>query len=35
MRDFDLILGMDWLAKYQVSINCKKETLYMPDIEIV
>ena len=22
LRDFDAILGMDWLKKYRVAINC-------------
>ena len=25
MRSFDLILGMDWLAKYEVIIDCKSK----------
>jgi len=24
LTDFDIILGMDWLAKYQAQINCPK-----------
>ncbi|XP_062119196.1 uncharacterized protein LOC133832938 [Humulus lupulus] len=25
MNDFDVILGMDWLTKYNATINCKKK----------
>ncbi|CAA0806546.1 Unknown protein, partial [Striga hermonthica] len=30
MRDFDVILGMDWLTRYQADIRCQKRevTLY-------
>ena len=33
IHDFDLILGMDWLATYHASINCfKKEVVFkMPN----
>lgn len=34
-RDFDVILGMDWLSLYQVNINCKFKTLEMPCIGTV
>ena len=31
MRDFDIILGMDWLSKYHATIDCRrKNILYQP-----
>lgn len=27
LTDFDIILGMDWLAKYQAQINCPKQKI--------
>ena len=33
MSEFDVILGMDWLATYRVVIDCERRrvTAYMPD----
>ena len=35
MKDFQVILGMDWLAKYCVTIDCKKKIVrfYLPGQE--
>ena len=34
MHDFDVILGMDWLAAYHSSINCSyREVVFNPPIE--
>ena len=27
MKDFDLILGMDWLAAYHATVDCFKKTI--------
>ena len=27
LKDFDLVLGMDWLRKYQAKINCAKQRI--------
>lgn len=32
IKEFDLILGMDWLARYQVTSDGKKKKLHMPDV---
>lgn len=29
MPDFDLILGMDWLASHHVVLNCYAETIIL------
>ncbi|KAL2480355.1 Uncharacterized protein Adt_33321 [Abeliophyllum distichum] len=31
-KDFAIILGMDWLSRYQVTIDCRTKTLSMPRI---
>ena len=34
MRDFDVILGMDWLAANHASIDCsRKEVVFSPPTE--
>ena len=34
MHDFDVILGMDWLASYHVTVHCfKKEVVFRPPSE--
>ena len=34
MHDFDVILGMDWLASYQASVHCfEKEVVFKPPSE--
>ena len=31
MHDFDVILGMDWLASYHASVHCfEKEVVFRP-----
>lgn len=37
MREFDVILGMDWLASYKAVIDCylKNITIELPDKELM
>ncbi|CAA0808821.1 Unknown protein, partial [Striga hermonthica] len=37
MRDFDLILGMDWLSYYHADIRChdREITLYLPGDDLI
>ena len=27
MRDFDVIIGMDWLSKYKATVDCHKKSV--------
>ena len=33
MIDYEVILGMDWLSKYHVTIDCKKKILTFRPLE--